>query len=172
VVVIHLVTAAAVAPHARQAARVLVRDGGAPSAEFTADLAALAAAERIVQVRRARLVDGPAAVLAGPVDGAARSVELLSSAQVAALAGVSRQAVHKAWRRGRLAGRLTAGRLRFSEQAAAAWVAGRGERMRVEDMPTKIPAGTGAGRDPSAVPPRPAPVVSVRNGCPLGRCGR
>jgi hypothetical protein len=48
-----------------------------------------------------------------------------ASVDVARRAGVSRQAVRKAARQGRLAGRLTDGAWTFTEAAVQAWIAGR-----------------------------------------------
>jgi hypothetical protein len=148
-VVLDVVAASALAPHARQAVRTLIRNGSTPAPALTLALAALEEAERAVAALRAAAVPAgagsvPPVVLPG---SASASSVLLTSAQAAELAGVTDRAVRKACSSRRLAGHRQHGRWVIPQDAAQQWAARREGRRATTD-----PASTESGR-PRGVDP-------------------
>lgn len=93
-----------------------------------------AALLRVVEQAEAKVNAAPAAAVVSTMVGAGFPAgasnhrpggPVHASVDVARRAGVSRQAVRKAAREGRLTGRLTDGAWMFTEAAVQAWIAGR-----------------------------------------------
>lgn len=137
--------AAELAPYVRVMFGRLLRNGGYVSPRMRVALEALEAAEAAaVALEQAAVKPHETAEVSSlPSRGfvGRPSGGQLTAAQVAALAGVSVQAVTKAARRQRLGARMTGGRWLIPESAARVWVAGREDSGRATHP-------TAAGADP------------------------